>query len=143
LGVSVGSYDEGQDERGAAHLIEHLAFDGARSFPDRQLDLILAPLHVVFAHDRNAASDLKQTVYQLDLPSTDASELDVATRWLRDVADGLTFTEPAIARERAAMEAERAARSADALRALRARMDAFEDGDLRSNARTPLGAPES
>jgi len=41
------------------------------------------------------------------------------------------------------MEAERAARAADALRALRARMDAFEDGDLRSNARSPLGAPES
>ena len=143
LGIGVGSYDEGEDERGAAHLIEHLAFDGTRSFPDRQLDLILAPLHVAFAHDRNAASDLKQTVYQLDLPSTDASEMDVATRWLRDVADGLAFSEPAIARERAAMEAERAVRAADALRVLRARMDSFEDGDLRSNTRSPLGAPDS
>jgi zinc protease len=143
LGIAVGSYDEAEDERGAAHIIEHLAFDGTRSFPERQLDLILAPLHVAFAHDRTASSDLKQTVYQLDLPSTDASELDVAGKWLRDVADGLTFAEPAIARERAAMEAERAARDADILRALRARMDVFVDGDLRSNARSPLGAPQS
>ena len=30
LGVGVGSYDEADDERGAAHLIEHLAFDGSR-----------------------------------------------------------------------------------------------------------------
>jgi len=143
LGIAVGSYDEAEDERGAAHLVEHLAFGATRSFPEHRLDLIFAPLHVTFAHDRNATSDLKQTVYQLDLPSTDASELDVAAKWLRDVADGLTFSDAAIARERAAMEAERAARSADVLRALRARMDVFVDGDLRSNARFPLGTPES
>jgi len=143
LGVSVGSFDEADDERGAAHLIEHLAFDDTRSFPEHQLDLIFAPLHVTFGHDRSASSDLKQTVYQLDLPNTDASEMDVATKWLRDVAEGLRFDEPAIARERAAMEAERRARSLDVLRALRARMDVFVDGDLRSNARFPLGTQES
>ena len=60
--------------------------------------------------------------------------MDVAANWLQDVAEGLTFAEPTIARERAAMEAERSARSADILRALRARMDVFVDGDLRSNA---------
>ncbi|MBS0334174.1 MAG: insulinase family protein [Proteobacteria bacterium] len=143
LSVGVGSFDEADDERGAAHMVEHLAFDGSKSFPDHQLDLILAPLHVTFAHDRNASSDIKQTAYQMDLPSADASELDVATRWLRDVADGLTFTDAAVARERAAMEAERKARDADELRVMRARMDAFQDGDLRTNARFPLGAPES
>jgi zinc protease len=144
LGIGVGSYDEADDERGAAHLIEHLAFDGSRSFPEHQLDLIFAPLHVTFGHDRNASSDLKQTVYQLDLQSTDASGLDVATKWLRDVADGLNFGDAAVARERTAMEAERRARASDVLRVLRGKMDAFEDGDLRSGARsTPLGSPES
>jgi zinc protease len=144
LGVGVGSYDEADDERGAAHLIEHLAFDGSRSFREHQLDLIFAPLHVTFAHDRNASSDLKQTVYQLDLQSTDAGGLDVATKWLRDVADGLSFNDAALARERTAMEAERRARASDILRVLRGKMDAFEDGDLRSGARsTPLGTPET
>jgi zinc protease len=143
LGIGVGSFDETDDERGAAHLIEHLAFDGSRSFPEHQLDLIFAPLHVTFAHDHSASSDLKQTVYQLDLQSTDASGMDVATKWLRDVADGLTFSDAAMARERAAMEAERRARAADVLRALRTQMDTFEDGDLRSNARSPLGTPAS
>jgi zinc protease len=143
LGIGVGSYDEADDERGAAHMIEHLAFDDTRSFPAHQLDLILAPLHVTWGRDRNATSDLKQTVYQLDLPSTDSSEMTTATKWLRDVADGLTFTDADVARERNAMEAERKARFADALRALRAQMDDFEDGGLRSNARFPLGTPES
>jgi zinc protease len=41
------------------------------------------------------------------------------------------------------MESERRARGADTLRALRAKMDAFEDGDLRSNARLPIGTTES
>ena len=138
LAIAVGSYDEADDERGAAHLIEHLAFAGTRSFPPHQLDLIFAPLHVPFGPDRNATSDLKQTVYQLDLPSTDASEMDVATKWLRDVAEGLTFTEPALAHERGVIESERVAR-ANILRVLRDRMDAFEDGALRSSARYPLG----
>lgn len=141
LGIGVGSYDETDEERGAAHLIEHLAFDDTRSFPAHQLDLIFAPLHVTFARDRNASSDLRQTVYQLELPSTESS--DVAGKWLRDVADGLTFTDAVIAQERSAMEAERQTRSADLLRALRARMDVFVDGALRSNARGPLGTPES
>jgi zinc protease len=142
LGIGVGSYDEADDERGAAHLIEHLAFDDTRSFPPRQLDLIFAPLHVTFGPDRNATSDLKQTIYQLDLPSTDASEMDVATKWLRDVAEGLTFTEPTLARERTVIEAERT-RRANVLRVLRDRMDAFEDGSLRSSARYPLGVKDS
>lgn len=142
FGIAVGSFDEAEDERGAAHLIEHMAFDGTRSFPPRQLDLIFAPLHVTFGPDRNATSDLKQTVYQLDLASTDASQMDVATKWLRDVADGLTFTEPTLAHEREVIEKERVVR-ANILRVLRERMDAFEDGVLRSSIRAPLGTKAS
>jgi zinc protease len=142
LGIAAGSYDEADEERGAAHLIEHLAYAGTRSFPPHQLDLIFAPLHVAFGPDRNATSDLKRTVYQLDLPSTDSSEMDVATKWLRDVAEGLTFTEPTLAHERGVIESERVAR-ANILRVLRDRMDAFEDGSLRSNARYPLGTKDT
>jgi zinc protease len=142
LGIAVGSFDEADDERGAAHLIEHMAFDDTRSFPPHQLDLIFAPLHVTFGPDRNATSDLKQTVYQLDLPSTDASQMDVATKWLGDVADGLTFTEANLAHEREVIEKERVIR-ANVLRVLRNRMDAFEDGALRSGARGPLGTKDS
>jgi zinc protease len=142
LAIAVGSYDEADEERGAAHLIEHLAYAGTRSFPPHQLDLIFAPLHVPFGPDRNATSDLKQSVYQLDLPSTDASEMDVATRWLRDLAEGLTFAEPTLAHERTVIESERVAR-ANILRVLRDRMDAFEDGALRSSARYPLGTKDS
>jgi zinc protease len=143
LGIGVGSFDETDDERGAAHMIEHLAFDGTRSFPEHQLDLIFAPLHVAYARDRTATSDLKATIYQLDLPSTDLSAMSTATQWLGDVAEGLVFPDAALARERAAMEAERKARTSDALRGLRVQMDAFEDGNLRSGARLPIGTPES
>jgi zinc protease len=142
LGIAVGSYDEADEDRGAAHLIEHLAFEDVRSFPPQQLDLIFAPLHVAFAADRSASSDLRQTVFQLDLTSTDASQMDVATKWLRDVADGLTFNDATVARERGVIEAERVAR-ANILRVLRERMDAFEDGALRSGARSPLGTRAS
>src|SRR5205809_4690629 len=52
LGVAVGSYDEADDERGAAHLIEHLAFEATRSFGDNQAALTFAPVRMTFAPDR-------------------------------------------------------------------------------------------
>ena len=141
LGVAVGSYDEADDELGAAHLVEHLAFEATRSFGDNQAALTFAPIRMAFGPDRNAQSDLGQTVYQLDLPTPDPLMLAAAGRWLRDVADGLAFTEVGVGRQRAAMAAERGGR-ASLLAQLREQVSAFEDGGLRSAARPILGRAE-
>jgi len=142
LGFDVGSYEEAEDERGAAHFVEHMAFSGTRSFPDNQLALTFAPLGVVFGRDRNASTGFSQTIYQIDLPATNAHEADTALKWLRDVADGLVFAGPAVDRERAAIQAERGAHD-NSFGQLRDRIEAFEDTGLRSAARLPLGPPES
>jgi zinc protease len=91
LGFDVGSYDEADDERGAAHFVQHMAFNGTRSFPDNQLALTFAPLGVAFGRDRNASTGFNQTVYRIDLPAATAHEGDLALKWLRDVADGMVF----------------------------------------------------
>ncbi|MDB5434643.1 MAG: peptidase family [Phenylobacterium sp.] len=142
LGFGVGSYEEADDERGAAHFIQHMAFSGARSFPGSQPALAFAPLGVAFGPDRNASTSFSQTVYQLDLPTTRAHEAEMALKWLRDVADGLVFAGPAVERERGVIQAERAAR-AGGFGQLRDRIEAFEDTGLRSAARLPIGTQES
>lgn len=142
LGFEVGSYEEADDERGAAHFIQHMAFNGTRAFPGSQLALTFAPLGVAFGPDRNAATSFKQTVYKLDLPTTRAHEADMAVKWLRDVADGMMFAAPAVERERGMIQAERADR-AGGFGQLRDRIEAFEDTGLRSAARLPIGTQES
>ena len=142
LGIRVGSYDESDDERGAAHLVEHLAFEATKSFADRPAALTLAAVRMAFGPDRNAVSDLVQTTFEIDLPTPDSQVLDTAQTWLRDVADGLNFTEPMVGRARAAIEAERSARNARALQ-LRERVSAFEDAGLRSADRPVLGTPQA
>ena len=142
LGIDVGSYDEADDERGVAHFVEHMGFSGTRSFPEKQLDLTFAPLGVAFGRDHNAATEVNRTTYQIDLPAGAAGELGAATRWLRDVVDGMLFLDAAVTRERGVIQAERAAR-AGPFDDLRQRLEAFEDGALRVGARSPIGTPQA
>jgi zinc protease len=142
LGIDVGSYDEADDERGVAHFVEHMGFSGTRSYPEKQLEQTFAPLGVGFGRDHNAGTDTEHTTYQIDLPASEAAQMDAALRWLRDVADGMLFPEAAVVRERGVIQAERAARNG-AFEDLRREMDAFADGPLRVNARSPIGTPDS
>jgi len=142
LGFDFGSYEEADDERGAAHFVQHMAFSSTRSFPDNQLALTFAPLGVAFGRDRNASTGFNRTVYQIDLATPTARESELALKWLSDVADGMVFSGPQVERERAAIQAERSA-NASAFRQLRDRIEAFEDAGLRSHDRLPLGAAES
>ncbi|WP_372786901.1 insulinase family protein [Phenylobacterium sp.] len=141
LGFDVGSYEEADDEAGAAHFLQHMAFSGTRSFPDNQIALTFAPLGVAFGRDRNATTGFGQTIYQLDLAAMTAHEAETAMKWLRDVADGMVFAAPEVDRERAVIQTERNAH-ANSFGQLRDRIEAFEDTGLRSAARLPLGTPQ-
>jgi predicted Zn-dependent peptidase/tetratricopeptide (TPR) repeat protein len=142
LGLAVGSYQEADDERGAAHVIEHLAFEGTRNFAQNQAALTFAPVKMAFGPDRNATSDLAVTTYRMDLPTLDPKTISAAFAWLRDAADGIAFADPAVARARASTLAELSARTTP-LGAFRDRVGAFEDAGLRSAARPVLGTRDS
>lgn len=138
LAMDVGSYEETDAERGAAHFVEHLAFRSTRSFPEGLLEATFAPIGVGFGRDHNATTTLHTTVYQLDLPDTEDQHLDLAFRWLRDVADGLTFDPAATNRERGVVLAEKEARNSPAA-AVQEAMTRFQGPELRSTLRDPIG----
>lgn len=89
LVVNVGSLNEGEDERGYAHFIEHMAFNGTQRYPNNSVFEEFAQVGVEFGPDINAVTDYGRTVYQLSLP--DAQRLPNALDWFRDISDGLTL----------------------------------------------------
>lgn len=138
LAFDVGSLVETDEERGAAHFVEHMAFRDTRSFPEGELEPVFAPLGVQFGRDQNAFTGLDSTLYLVDLPTSGAKERALAFRWLRDVADGVRFEPAAVDRERGVVLAERnARRSPDTLVA--DAITEFQTPELRGPKRSPIG----
>ncbi len=141
LGFDVGSFEEGDDERGFAHLVEHLAFRTTRSAPDGGLDARFAKLGVGFGRDQNGETTEFSTTYRIDFNSTDANGVE-GFRWLRDVADGVIFSEDVIASEHGVVIAEQASK-ADESREVHESISRFQAPELRSTFRRPDGLPRA
>lgn len=91
LVVHAGSLDERDDERGFAHYVEHMGFNGTRRFPAGALIPLFQQLGLRPGADLNANTGYTHTQYQLDLPKAHVENLDYALALLRDFADGVTF----------------------------------------------------
>lgn len=100
LVVRAGSLMERDDERGLAHLVEHMAFNGTRHFPKNSLIARLEAMGVEFGSHINAFTSYTETVYQLTVPSDNPENLATALTILRDWADGISFPEDEVAKER-------------------------------------------
>jgi zinc protease len=107
LGLHVGSVDEGPDELGAAHFLEHMAFGGSHAQLQADVEKTFSDAGVAFGRDRNAETGPSDTTYKIDLPHADAAALDLGFRWLRQVADGVHLTDADVDRERSVIQAER------------------------------------
>jgi zinc protease len=142
LGMDVGSFEEQDDERGAAHFVEHMVFNGSKNFAEGEVDKIFQKLGVTFGRDQNAGTGLFATIYGLDLRTTQAAPVETAFRWLRDVADGASFEQKAVDRERGVILAEREM-DLTPIEATREAIRAFQGAGLRSTERDPIGTVES
>src|SRR3546814_14763419 len=80
--MDVGSMFETDEERGFAHLLEHLTFRGSEHIPDGEAKRIWQRFGVTFGSDSNAQTTPTQTVYQLDLPSVTPANLDESMKLL-------------------------------------------------------------
>ena len=66
----VGSIQENEDQRGLAHFLEHMAFNGSEHFPDSALLDFTRRIGVDFGRDLNAYTSIDQTVYRIcDVPT--------------------------------------------------------------------------
>jgi zinc protease len=105
--IKAGSFEEADDERGIAHFLEHMAFNGTRNFAEGTLQSRFADAGIGFGRDQNARTSSFSTTYTLDINVADEARLNLAFDWLSDVADGLSFDPEAIEREKGVVLAER------------------------------------
>ncbi|HEY1146910.1 MAG TPA: pitrilysin family protein, partial [Allosphingosinicella sp.] len=108
--IDVGSLHEQDQERGWAHLIEHMAFRGTASFADQQARHIWQTLGASFGSDTNASTSPTRTVYQLDLPDADMKEVDQSLHVIAEMMDVATFDPALLEAERKVVLAEKGRR---------------------------------
>lgn len=104
--VAAGSLDESETERGFAHYVEHMAFNGSSNVPEGEMIRLLERQGLAFGADTNATTGFEQTTYMLDLPKNDPALLDTALMLMRETASELSFTPEAVERERGVVLAE-------------------------------------
>lgn len=69
LFVNAGSVAETEEERGLAHFVEHMAFNGTVRFPKNTLVEYLRSLGMRFGPELNARTSFDETVYGLEVPT--------------------------------------------------------------------------
>ncbi len=141
LAVNAGSVLEDDDQRGLAHFVEHMGFNGTRRFPKQALVDFLEKSGVQFGADLNASTGFDQTVYTLQVP-TDRPELVTSGLGiLRDWSDGVTFDPVEVEKERGVvLEEWRLGRGAG--KRLLDKQAPVVFAGSRYAERSPIGKPE-
>jgi zinc protease len=141
LAVHVGSLYENENQRGLAHYLEHMAFNGSTHFPSASVVEFFQKLGMDFGGDTNASTGFDRTIYQLELPDTKASTLHEALNFFSDVAGGLLLEEKFVDKERGIILSEKRARDSVGLRTYLAEME-FLVPETRFPQRLPIGTDE-
>jgi zinc protease len=100
LVVKAGSVLEDEDQRGLAHVVEHLCFNGTTHFPQQKLVDFMESIGMRFGSDLNAFTSFDDTIFLLQVPTDSAPIMDNAFLILEDWAHNVTFEPKAIDKER-------------------------------------------
>ena len=125
--IQAGSLNEDEDQRGVAHMCEHMVFEGGRHFPRGVLDKKMKALGLIGGVHENAETTSDHTIYTLNVPTTPKA-IKLAFDFLSDVADGATFPPKSVEQERKVVLAEAVARNDSDTRVYNRKMAALYPG---------------
>lgn len=104
---NVGAILETDAQNGLAHFLEHMAFNGTKTFPGKSLLNMLENHGVKFGKDANAYTSQNETVYNISrVPSTNPKLIDSCLMVLRDWSNSLTLDTKEIDAERGVITEE-------------------------------------
>ena len=106
LFIKSGSLQETPQQRGLAHFLEHMAFNGSRHFPDDGMVKFLESKGAKFGKDLNAHTSFGETVYKLQLPCATDGMVDSTLTVMADWAGGLLLDSVQIEKERGVILSE-------------------------------------
>src|SRR5262245_33974416 len=142
LVVKAGSIDEADDQRGLAHVLEHMAFNGTAHFKPGELVSYLESIGAQFGAHVNAYTSFDETVYMLNVPTERPGVLERGFEALSDFASGLSLDPVEIDRERGVVIEEWRGRLGAGTRMQEPQMKAMF-GASRYIDRIPIGLPDT
>lgn len=107
IAQKVGSILENDEQRGLAHFLEHMCFNGTKSFPGNQIVDWLETNGVKFGYNLNAYTGVDETVYNIsNVPTDRVSVQDSCLLILHDWANDLLLDPEEIDKERGVIHEE-------------------------------------
>jgi len=100
LAVNAGSVLENNEQRGLAHFMEHMGFNGTKNFQKNELVDYLQKAGVEFGADLNAYTSFDETVYILPIPTDDPTVVEKGFTVLEDWAFNNLFEKNEVEKER-------------------------------------------
>ena len=100
LAVNAGSVLEDEDQRGLAHFVEHMSFNGTLHFPRSAVIDFMQGLGMRFGAHVNANTSFDETVYELQIPTENPAVIDRSLLVLEDWARNVSFDPVEIDKER-------------------------------------------
>ena len=112
IAQKVGSILEEEDQRGLAHFLEHMAFNGTANFPGKSLLNYMEHNGVKFGENVNAYTSIEQTVYMLtNVPTTNMNLVDSCILILHDWSSFISLEGEEIDKERGVIMEEKRTRN--------------------------------
>ncbi len=139
LHIDAGSLHETEDQRGVAHFLEHMVFNGSKNFPDVE-NLLgrMQRLGIAFGAHANAYTSFDETVYMLDLPNLEKDTLKLGFDVMRDFGDGALLETEEIDKERGVILSEKRSRDSVEMRLMKQQFEFLMPESLITH-RFPIG----
>ena len=140
--VNVGSVLETDTQLGLAHFIEHMAFNGTTNFQKQRLLGFMQAMGMQIGAGVNATTSFDETIYELEVPTDNPANLELAFQIMRDWATELTLDPVEVELERGVVFEEWRTGQGAAQRIMEEQLPVMLK-DSRYAIRSPIGTPEN
>ena len=127
----VGAIQEGDNQQGLAHFLEHMAFNGTKNFPDKTMIEYLESVGIKFGANLNAFTSWDLTQYFMtDVPVNKEGVVDNVLTVLHDWSHFINLEQDEIDSERGVIKEELRTRDGASWRSTIAMLQAVGKGSL-------------
>jgi len=142
LNVQAGSLFETEEQRGLAHYLEHMLFNGSTHFQPGELVKYFQSIGMRFGPDANAHTGFDETVYDIRLPDGSRDSMEQGLLVMGDYAEGALLLKSEVEREKGVILAEKQTRDSASYRTFKKTMT-FEFPDTLISRRLPIGTDKT
>ncbi|MBP3227502.1 MAG: insulinase family protein [Bacteroidaceae bacterium] len=134
----VGSVQEEESQRGLAHFLEHMCFNGTTNYPGNSIVEYLQSIGINFGGELNAYTSTDEIVYNINNVPVTPGHVDSCLLILHDWSHDVLLLDEEIDKERGAIHEEWRLRSSAMMRMYERNLETMYPGS-RYGRRLPIG----